>query len=92
MGNYVKVMLQIYFSICVPKLLECNAVGQSYCKTNKRVQCMLQCMCYLLENIHISCYFQKQSNEVNETIGKPAIFTRNSFEVLSVCHIVSGED
>jgi len=53
---------------------------------------MLQCMCYLLENIHISCYFQKQSNEVNETIGKPAIFTRNSFEVLSVCHIVSGED
>jgi len=26
---------------------------------NKRVQCMLQCMCYLLENIHISCYFQK---------------------------------
>jgi len=36
--------------------------------------------------------FKKQSNEVNETIGKPAIFTRNSFEVLSVCHIVSGED
>jgi len=53
---------------------------------------MLQCMCYLLENIHISCYFQKQSNEVNETIGKPAIFTRSSFEALSVCHIVSGED
>jgi len=35
---------------------------------------------------------KKQSKELNETIGEPAIFTRNSFEVLSVCHIVSGED
>ena len=28
-------MLQIYFSICVPKLLKYNAVGQSYCKKIK---------------------------------------------------------
>ena len=37
-GNFVAVFLQIYFSICVPKIIEIYiVVWQSYCK-NKRVQ------------------------------------------------------
>ena len=39
-GNYVAVLLQIYYSICVLKISKYNAVWQSYSK-NKRVQFFL---------------------------------------------------